>query len=135
MAYRRGPRARVPRDVREPLQPGVELGRDRPVARLRRLLPHRTTDALPANGIASQISLSNEKPPAWVPRIAWPPRIRARDVVPGFEGLQPRIGVYQRIVRVGPLEAYVWAFFGRDRPTAAQLRAANAELAAARLPS
>jgi hypothetical protein len=97
-------------------------------------LPHLTTNALPPNGIAIQVTLSTETPPHWIRRANWPPRIRKGDVVAGFEGLRDRIGVYQHYMRVGRLDAAVWAFFGRPLPTAAQLLAANTELAAARLP-
>jgi hypothetical protein len=42
--------------------------------------------------------------------------------------IPPRFGVYQRLARFGKTEGCVWAFFGRARPTRAQLAAANAEL-------
>jgi len=98
-------------------------------------LPHATVDALPPNGIALQIGLGIETaPPRWMRRVAWPPRIRRSDVVDGFEGISTRIAVYQHYERVGRYEVSIWGFFGRFPPTASQLRAANAELAAARLP-
>ena len=96
-------------------------------------LPHRTTDALPPGGIALQIGVAREDP-VRLPRGAWPPRIRARDVHAPFEGLARRIGVYQYAARVGSVEVMVMAFFGRASPSARQLRAVNAELRAARLP-
>src|SRR5690348_2833284 len=98
-------------------------------------LPHKTIEALPPDGIALQISLATEdRPPQWLNRKVWPVRIRSADVVSGFEGVSARFGVFQHYQRVGRYEVTVWGFFGRARPTAAQLRAANAELAAARLP-
>jgi hypothetical protein len=60
-------------------------------------------------------------------------QIRARGVTAGFEGVPHRYGVYQLFARFGHIEAYVWAFFGRARPTAGQLAAANAERASAQL--
>ena len=43
-------------------------------------------------------------------------------------------GVYQLFARVrGGDKVLVWAYFGRSRPTTAQLAAANAQLRAARL--
>ncbi len=98
-------------------------------------LPHKTIEALPPDGIALQISLATEeRRPHWLKPAAWPARIRATDVVSGLEGVSARFGVFQHYQRVGRYEVTVWAFFGRPHPTAAQLRAANAELAAARLP-
>ncbi|HEX3453039.1 MAG TPA: hypothetical protein VHS03_00325 [Gaiellaceae bacterium] len=100
-------------------------------------LPHRTVAVLPPNGIAIQVTLAlvSSAPPGWMRRIVWPPRIRSKDVVAGFEGLPTRIGVYQSYVLVGRYQTAVWAFFGRGRPSPSQLRAVNAELAAARIPS
>jgi len=52
----------------------------------------------------------------------------------GMEGVPRRYGVYQLFARVrGGDEVLVWAYFGRSRPTTAQLAAANAQLRAARL--
>jgi hypothetical protein len=51
----------------------------------------------------------------------------------GFEGLPSRIGVYQASSRVGTLEIFLFVYFGRSRPTAGQLNAANTELRHARL--
>jgi hypothetical protein len=97
-------------------------------------LPHEMIKHLPSRGIAIQIVLGRETPTVKEPRISWPPRIRRGAIAAGFEGVPRRFGVYQRFVRVGRYSAYVWVFFGRSRPTAAQVRAANAELATARRP-
>lgn len=96
-------------------------------------LPHRTIAALPPDGIALQVTVSVEHPLVARRAPAWPPTIRARDITAGFEGVPRRYGVYQLFARFGRLEAYVWAFFGRARPTAAQLAAGNAELRTVRL--
>jgi hypothetical protein len=96
-------------------------------------LPHRTLAALPAKGIAIQVSLALERPAVAKQALAWPPRVELADIG-GLEGVPDRIGVYQRFARVGRFEAYVFVFFGRSRPTAAQLAASNAELRAAQMP-
>ena len=97
-------------------------------------LPHRTLARMPASGIAIQISRVSERPlPAWMRPKSWPPRIDPSQVVGPFEGLPRRIGVYQWHGLVGPFEANVMIFFGRGRPTAKQLAAAETELRAARL--
>jgi hypothetical protein len=96
-------------------------------------LPHRTIASLPPNGIALQVFVAVEHPLVAKRRIAWPPTIRARDVVAGGEGIASRYGVFQLFARAGAREVYVWAFFGRAHPTRAQLARANAELATARL--
>jgi hypothetical protein len=96
-------------------------------------LPHETIGALPADGIILQVTVAVEHPLVARRAPAWPPAIRARDVTAGFEGVSHRYGVYQLFARIGHVEAYVWAFFGRARPTAAQLAAANAELRTVRL--
>jgi hypothetical protein len=93
-------------------------------------LPHATVAALPRDGIALQVGVAVEHPS----RLAggqWPPRIRLRDVGAGFEGLPGRIGVYQHTARVRGVEVSVMVFFGRDRPSARQRAAAEAELRAA----
>jgi hypothetical protein len=96
-------------------------------------LPHGTIAALPLDGIALQVTVARERPLVARRTLRWPPLIRARDVTAGFEGVQRRYGVYQLFARVGHVEAYIWAFFGRARPTAKQLAAANAELRTVRL--
>ena len=97
-------------------------------------LPHRTVATLPRTGIAIQIILSRERPPAAKTTMRWPPQARRSDVTAGFEGLPRRIGVFQRFARAGTYQAYVWVFFGRSKPTTRELTAANAELKTARLP-
>lgn len=52
-----------------------------------------------------------------------------------MEGIPRRYGVYQLFARLANgEEVIVWAYFGRTRPTAAQLSAANAQLRMARFP-
>jgi hypothetical protein len=77
---------------------------------------------------------ARERPLVARQALGWPPLIRARDVMAGFEGVPRRYGVYQLFARFGHVEVYVWAFLGRARPTAAQLAAANAELRTAAPP-
>jgi hypothetical protein len=91
-------------------------------------LPHRTVAALPPDGVAIQVHLARERPLVARRAIAWPPRIRASDVHAGLEGIPSRYGVYQLSARTGRYDFYVFVFFGRSRPTARQLAAANAEL-------
>lgn len=94
--------------------------------------PHRTLAKLPPDGIVIQLSYGRERP-VRMPVRAWPPRIRPRDVVAGFEGEpQGRYGVFQYGGRTGTLERFVFVWFGRPRPTRRQLARANAELRAAR---
>jgi hypothetical protein len=99
----------------------------------RECLPHETIAALPPGGIALQVTVARERPLVARRTLRWPPLIRARDVTAGFEGVPHRYGVYQLFARFGHVEAYVWAFFGRARPTTRQLAAANAELQTVRL--
>ena len=96
-------------------------------------LPHRTIASLPSSGLAIQVSLIRERPVTAKSALIWPPHVAAADVG-GLEGLSNRIGVYQRFARVGEFEVQIFVFFGRSRPTASQLVAANKELHATRLP-
>jgi hypothetical protein len=96
-------------------------------------LPHRTVAAMPADGIAIQVTVAIERPARLKRTFAWPPQIRRREVNAGFEGLPGRIGVYQASIRIGQREVLVFVFFGRGKPTASQLRGANTELRRARL--
>ncbi len=96
-------------------------------------LPHQTIESLPPDGVALQVTAAIEHPPVAPHAPSWPPTIRAGDVTAGLEGIPSRYGVYQRLARFGETEGYVWAFFGRSRPTRAQLAAANAELRTVRL--
>ena len=59
---------------------------------------------------------------------SWPPRIRARDVRAGFEGVRNRYGVFQTFIRTGHLERSLFVWFGRAHPTRRQLARANSEL-------
>ena len=99
----------------------------------RECLPHQMIEALPRDGIILQINVAREHPLVAKRAGSWPPKIRSRDISAGFEGVPHRYGVYQLFARFGRVEAYVWAFFGRARPTAVQLGAANAELHTVRL--
>jgi hypothetical protein len=97
-------------------------------------LPHNTVGALPAGGVAIQVSLIRENPLTAKERLTWPPQVRAADLVSPFEGLPSRIAVYKRFARSGSNEVYVLVLFGRSRPDARQLALANAELRSAKLP-
>jgi len=98
-----------------------------------RCLPHRTLAALPPDGVLVSATVAKERPVVAARRIAWPPRIRV-GAVGGLEGVPRRIGVYQLFARVDAArEVSLLVFFGRSRPTAAQLARANARLASARL--
>lgn len=95
--------------------------------------PHRTLAHLPPGGIVIQLSYARERP-ARAPVGAWPPRIRARHLTVGFEGAPypPRNAVFQKFVRTGTLERYLFVWFGRAHPTRCQLARAYAELRTAR---
>jgi hypothetical protein len=93
-------------------------------------LPHATLATLPADGVALQVTVSHERSPLANRALTWPPVVDPRRVE-GLEGLPARIGVYQRVIERGAESVYVLAYFGRARPTAPQLRRADAELARA----
>ena len=95
-------------------------------------LPQKTMATLPANGIVIKVTRTVEKPLVATKTLAWPPTVVARQVS-GLEGVPARIGVYQRFARVGNSEVMVFVYFGRAHPTAAQLKAANAELQTSQL--
>jgi hypothetical protein len=95
-------------------------------------LPHRTVAKLPADGVVIQASISLERPRR-LNGPAWPPRIDPRAVT-NFEGLPPRIGVFQATARDGPFDVLVMVFFGRPHPSPRQVASAQAELSGARLP-
>ena len=89
--------------------------------------PHRTLAALPPDGIVIQ-ELNGTERPLRVGTKAWPPQIRARDVVGPFEGEPPTYGVFQYMARTGTTERSLFVWFGRAHPTDRQLARANAEL-------
>jgi hypothetical protein len=89
--------------------------------------PHKTLAHLPPGGIVIQLSNGRERP-SRAPTGTWPPGIRARDITVGFEGDPGRHGVFQRFVRTGTLEHFLFVWFGRAHPTQHQLARANAEL-------
>lgn len=96
-------------------------------------LPQKTLAALGPNGVALEVLLSVEHPESAKRSITWLPHITLSSLS-GIEGISNHYGVYQLFARVGHgKEAYVWAFFGRARPTRAQLAEANAELATTRI--
>jgi hypothetical protein len=95
-------------------------------------LPQRTLARLPSDGIAMTLVVGRG-PNAPKQRLDWPPPLRAGDAK-SLEGLPARIGVIQRSGRLHGFTAYLFAFFGRARPTAAQLARAQAELARVELP-
>lgn len=97
-------------------------------------LPRATVGALPPEGIAIQVSLVREIPLTAKETATWPLRVRARDVVSPFEGLPPRVGVYRLFAQVNRYEVFLLVIFGRSRPRAQQIAAANAVLRTARLP-
>lgn len=97
-------------------------------------LPRRTAAALPPNGIAIQVSLLREIPLTARETVTWPLHVRASDVVTPFEGLPARIGAYRLFAQVKRYEVYALVLFGRGKPTARQIAAANVQLRTARLP-
>jgi hypothetical protein len=97
-------------------------------------LPRKTVGALKAGGVAIQVSLIRENPPVAKEALAWPPQIRAADLVSPFEGLPNRIAVYKKFAQVGAHEVYLIVLFGRSNPDARQIAAANAALRTALVP-
>jgi hypothetical protein len=93
--------------------------------------PHRTLAQLPPDGIVIQLSYARERP-VRMPARAWPPRIRRKDVVAGFEGEPRRYGLFRFGERSGTLERFLFVWFGRADPTRLQLARADAELRSAR---
>jgi hypothetical protein len=101
----------------------------------RHCAPHKTLAVLQRDGVVITVTRVRERPIVAKRQISWPPRIAARDVTAGVEGIPGRYGVYQLFARVANRgEVMVWASFLRSRPTTAQLVAANARLGASRLP-
>ena len=96
-------------------------------------IPHRTLAHLPPDGILIQLHAYPEERQFRPPRAAWPLRIRLREVSAGFEGVPARYGVVQRAALVGRREVFLWVWFGRALPSAAQVRRANAMLARAHI--
>jgi hypothetical protein len=83
--------------------------------------------------VAIRVTSSYEsKPPKWIKPMRWPPRLQPSA---GFEGLPSHVAVAQ--VKIGFVDGYettVWAYFGRARPTAAQITLATQVLRGVRLP-
>lgn len=96
--------------------------------------PHKTLAALTPNGIAIELLISREPDAPPEKALAWPPRLKARDVTGPAEGVPRRIGVASRAGRLGAYRGALWVYFGRRHPTAAQLARANSELRSAKLP-
>ena len=95
-------------------------------------LPQRTAAALPADGIAMTLVVGRG-PNAPKQKLRWPPRLRPGDAK-RLEGLPTRIGVIQHAGLVHGFTTYLFVFFGRPQPTAAQVARARAELARVELP-
>ncbi|HSC49890.1 MAG TPA: hypothetical protein VLD16_06455 [Gaiellaceae bacterium] len=95
-------------------------------------LPQRTVAALPGDGIAITLVVGRG-PHAPRRALRWPPRLRPSEAG-SLEGLPARIGVVRAAGRVHGFTTYLFVFFGRPRPTAAQAARAEAELAAVELP-
>ena len=87
---------------------------------------------MPRDGIILQVTISSGTRLVGRRAGAWPPVIRPGNLS-GIEGVSSRYGVFQLFARYGRRDVYVWAFFGRAHPTAAQLASANAELRSVRL--
>jgi hypothetical protein len=98
-------------------------------------LPHKTLEAMPADGIAIQVTVAVEHPSRVDHTFACSPKISRAEVNAGFEGLPGRIGVYQASTRVGEREVFVFVFFGRGKPTVHQLVRANTKLRRTRIGS
>jgi hypothetical protein len=96
--------------------------------------PHKTLVSLPPTGISIQLILGWERKRLREPAFSWPPRIRTRDVVGPIEGGPQNVGSVQKSGRIRGFSAYLWVFFGRRHPSAAQVARANAELGSATLP-
>jgi hypothetical protein len=94
--------------------------------------PHRTIDALPPDGIAIELELTRPLDRAWR-RLGWPPTITRKTIVP-IEGVPMKFGGFIAAGRLRGLDATVWIFFGRRRPTLRQITRAEHELRTARLP-
>ena len=89
--------------------------------------PHKTIAALPPDGVVIQLQSTRGQTRRTVG--SWPLRIRARDVEPGFEGVPRRYGFSERSFQKDGVVRWAFVWFGRTRPTAAQVARANAELA------
>lgn len=87
--------------------------------------PHRTLAGLPRDGIVIQLVNAQESPSRLRPG-NWPPRIAAGDGP--VEGVSARVSEYGTWGRTGATEWWLYVWFGRRHPTAAQLARANAEL-------
>ncbi len=95
-------------------------------------LPQRTVAKLPSDGIAITLVVGRG-PRAPKRALQWPPRLRPGEAQ-SLKGLPSDIGVIKRAgVRHG-FTTYLFVFFGRPRPTAAQVAHADAELARVELP-
>jgi len=95
-------------------------------------LPRKTLAKLAPDGVVIQVTRTLERPPVARRAPVWPPTVRSSQIG-SLEGVPPRIGVYQRFVRVGDSEITMFVFFGRAHPSAAQLEAANDKLSSSRL--
>lgn len=96
------------------------------------LPPHSTIATLPPDGIAIGVELTRPFHPAWG-RLRWPPTITRNRIV-WIEGVPMRFRGFIATGRLRGLDATVWIYFGRRRPTLRQMARAEDELRTARLP-
>jgi hypothetical protein len=85
-------------------------------------------------GIAISLNLGRPSKVTYDYGMAWPPRVTARHVNLGLEGLPARMSNFQWYGNVGHHGAALIVIFGRPTPTAHELALANAELRSAKLP-
>jgi hypothetical protein len=90
-------------------------------------IPHRTLAVLPPGGVVIQLTVATERRIHGA-AVSWPTHVRRSEVVAGFEGVSARYGVVQQFTHTGRVEHILWVWFGRARPTRAQLAAVNAQL-------
>lgn len=88
--------------------------------------PHKTLAALPRDGIVIQLATIRKGTRRHYG--SWPPKLLARDVHPGFEGVPSRYGVAQLDIRTGRIERGFYVWFGSTHPTVGEIAKANAEL-------
>src|SRR5262249_8006228 len=90
--------------------------------------PYQTIAAMPRGGIIIQVTNARERPPFGALG-GWPPRLRASQVVAGFEGEPTSIGDIQLYVQgQDGVDHSLFVWFGTAHPTAVQLARATAEL-------
>ena len=90
--------------------------------------PHRTLATLPPSGIAIVLMQGRESKRVPSRTFPWPTQIRASKVVGPIEGEPERFGVFEQFGQRHGVELSLWVFFGRRRPSRAQLARVNGEL-------